>query len=122
MKKPLLLIILSLVGLFAFACGGSTPTSAPNSEQSPTQPSQKRKQTRMKRTSSNKNGKAAQNSAVENTSVDALIAQAIAVKESLRDAQTKTSALITALKQHRKHSKLVRSTLASLRQLQSVDV
>jgi len=49
------------------------------------------------------------------------IEQAEAVKTSLRETLTNTSELITFLKKHRKQTKLVRSTLASLRQLQSID-
>ena len=53
--------------------------------------------------------------------VDALIEQAEAVKTSLRETLANTSELITSLKKHRKQTRLVRSTLASLRQLQSID-
>ena len=49
------------------------------------------------------------------------IEQAQALKASLRDALSKTSELIASLKRHRKRSKLVESTLASLRELQTVD-
>jgi hypothetical protein len=48
--------------------------------------------------------------------------QATALRTTLRDAVNKTSELIRALKREQKQSKLVRSTLASLKQLQAVDV
>ena len=63
-------------------------------------------------------GKAeAKNSASE--SVD-LIEQAEAVKAALRDAHTKVSELIVALKRHQKQFKIVHSTLSSLRQLKAI--
>lgn len=50
------------------------------------------------------------------------IVQAEAVRTSIRETPlTNTSDLITALKIHRKQTKLVHSTLASLRRLQSID-
>ena len=52
---------------------------------------------------------------------EVLIEQAEAVKVSLRDSLSKTGELISALKLHRKRSKLVQSTLQSLRRLQAVD-
>ncbi len=58
------------------------------------------------------NGKAPHDNAT------ALIEQAEAVKVSLRESLTKTSQLVSALKQHRKRSKAVRTALASLRELQ----
>jgi hypothetical protein len=48
------------------------------------------------------------------------IEQAIAFRTSLRDLLNQSSALIQALKQQRKQSRIVRSTLASLHQLQGV--
>ena len=48
--------------------------------------------------------------------------QAMALRTALRDAVNETSELIRALKREHKQSKLVRSTLASLRQIQTVDV
>ena len=50
-----------------------------------------------------------------------VIEQAEAVKASLRDAASKTSQLIAALKRHRKQAKAVQSTLAALKQLQNID-
>ena len=48
--------------------------------------------------------------------------QATVLRSVLRDAVNKTSELIRALKREQKQSKLVRSTLASLKQIQAVDV
>ena len=50
-----------------------------------------------------------------------LIEQAQALKVSLRDAVSKTSELIAALRKHRKQSKIVASILASLRQFRAID-
>jgi len=50
-----------------------------------------------------------------------VIEQAEAVKASLRDAASKTSQLIAALKRNRKQAKAVQSTLAALKQLQNID-
>ena len=85
----------------------------------------------MPRSKTNRNGQANSNgngagasdgTGPENsTGVESLIEQAEAVKTSLRETLTNTSELITSLKKHRKQTKLVRSTLASLRQLQSID-
>jgi len=48
--------------------------------------------------------------------------QATALRTTLRNAVNETTDLIRALKREQKQSKLVRSTLASLRQIQTVDV
>jgi hypothetical protein len=48
------------------------------------------------------------------------LAQAIAVRDSLRETLVKTRELIRAIKREKKHSQIVASTLASLKQLQSV--
>ncbi|MHB1038187.1 MAG: hypothetical protein ACYC35_26405 [Pirellulales bacterium] len=50
-----------------------------------------------------------------------VIQEAEAVKTALREAFAKTNDLITSLKRQRKQSRLVRSTLASLRQLQGIE-
>ena len=71
------------------------------------------KSARRRRTSAN--GKAGRDD------VTALIEQAEAVKVSLRESLTKTSALISSLKQHRRQNRLVQSTLASLRQLKTIN-
>ena len=53
---------------------------------------------------------------------EALIEQAEAVRASLRENLSQTGELITALKRHRKQSKAVATTLASLRRLQGVAI
>ena len=50
------------------------------------------------------------------------IEQAEALRDSLKDALDKTRALMRVLKAQRKASRVVESTLASLRQLQTVDL
>ena len=57
----------------------------------------------------------------QSTSFGAVLREAEAVKTSLRDAHGQVGRLITALKRHRRQSKLVQSTLASLKQLQSLE-
>ena len=56
----------------------------------------------------------------DNPGVDVLIDQAEALRSSLRETVAKTAELIAGLKRHRKQSKIVRNTLASLRQLQNL--
>ena len=79
----------------------------------------------MPQTKTNRNGSARNNgtdTGLDNQAgVESLIEQAEAVKASLRETVASTSELIASLKKHRKQTKLVRSTLASLRQLQSID-
>jgi hypothetical protein len=95
----------------------------------PPTPKPNRKHPIMPQSKTNRNGQADNNGAgnsdgtgPENpTGVESLIEQAEAVKTSLRETLTNTSELIASLKKHRKQTKLVRSTLASLRQLQSID-
>ena len=48
--------------------------------------------------------------------------QATTLRTTLRNAVNETTDLIRALKREQKQSKLVRSTLASLKQIQAVDV
>ena len=50
-----------------------------------------------------------------------LIEQAEAVRTSLKESADKVGELVAALKRHRKQSRLVQSTLSSLRQLQKLD-
>ena len=57
----------------------------------------------------------------QSTSFGTVLREAEAVKTSLRDAHGQVGRLITALKRHRRQSKLVQSTLASLKQLQSLE-
>ena len=77
----------------------------------------------MSQSKTNRNDQARSNGTGndDRAGVEALIEQAEAVKTSLRETLARTTELITALKKHRKQTKLVRSTLASLRQLQSID-
>jgi hypothetical protein len=50
-----------------------------------------------------------------------VLEQAHALRGVLRDALTKTNELVLSIKRHKRKSRLVESTLASLRQLQSID-
>lgn len=58
----------------------------------------------------------------QSTSFATVLCEAEAVKASLRDAHGQVSRLIAALKRHRRQSKLMQSTLASLKQLQTLEV
>ena len=60
-------------------------------------------------------------SADPTTSFGTVLSEAEAVKASLREAHSRVSRLITALKRNRRQSKLMQSTLASLKQLQSLE-
>ena len=51
----------------------------------------------------------------------ALMTDAQSLKESARDTYNRASRLVVAIKRHRKQSKLMASTLASLKQLQTID-
>lgn len=50
-----------------------------------------------------------------------LMAEAKALQQALRDAYGRASRLVVALQRQRKHSKLLATTLTSLRQLQHLD-
>ena len=54
--------------------------------------------------------------------VAVLIQQAEALRTLLRDTLLKTNGLVKALKRHRRQSRIVSNTLASLRQLKSLGV
>lgn len=56
------------------------------------------------------------------SSFNTVLERAESVKTSLRTAHTQVNELVAALKQHRRQSKLMKSTLASLRQLQALQV
>ncbi|MCE9553069.1 MAG: hypothetical protein K8T91_06780 [Planctomycetes bacterium] len=58
---------------------------------------------------------------VEHASEVSLIEQAETVRTSLKESVDKVGDLIAALKRHRKQSRLVQSTLTSLKQLQTLD-
>ena len=61
-------------------------------------------------------------SADQSPSFSSVLHEAEAVKGSLRDAHSRVSRLITSLKRNRRQSKLMQTTLASLKQLQSLEV
>ena len=61
-------------------------------------------------------------SADQSTSFGTVLGEAEAVKTSLREAHSRVSRLIVTLKRHRQQSKLMRSTLESLKQLKALDV
>jgi hypothetical protein len=50
-----------------------------------------------------------------------VLEQADVLRSVLRDALTKTNELVSSIKRHKRQSRLVESTLSSLRQLQSID-
>ena len=52
--------------------------------------------------------------------IDALLADAQALKEVLRDGHERAGRLLAALKRHAKQAHLLRSALVSLRQLQGL--
>jgi hypothetical protein len=66
------------------------------------------------------NGSAHQNGS-EPVTIEEVIRQSEQLKQTLRQAQTQLGELVSALKRHRRRSRLVRSTLASLRQLQTIE-
>src|SRR5205807_9717614 len=53
-------------------------------------------------------------------SIGALIAEAQALRDAARDLYGRAGRLLTALQRHRRQSRLVASTLQSLRQLQQI--
>jgi len=55
------------------------------------------------------------------SSFDAWIAEAQALRDSLHDGYARAGQLCVSLKRHRKQSKIVASTLATLRQLQQIE-
>jgi hypothetical protein len=73
------------------------------------------------KTNPNGNGRTAQAAATE-AEVASPVEQAEALRDSLSDALSKTRELIRSLKRQKKQSRIVESTLASLRQLQTVDL
>jgi hypothetical protein len=95
------------------AVGDSTATSANNSPMSPPAGG------RMGHVF-NGNGSSHERPG-ESASIKDILEQAEGLKHALRDVQSQVAELVLALKRHRRHSRLVRSTLASLRQLQTID-
>jgi hypothetical protein len=77
----------------------------------------------MPRTSPKTNGHATKNGTPTETQdpIPALIDDAEAIRASLRESVTKTNAILVALRRHRRETKLMRTTLRSLKQLQNVD-
>jgi hypothetical protein len=67
------------------------------------------------------NGSAAQTNSQAIGNTASVLEQAHALRSVLRDALTKTNELVLSIKRHKRKSRLVESTLASLRQLQSID-
>ena len=61
-------------------------------------------------------------SVAETNGSTSLIEQAESLRDSLQGSLSQTRELIAALKRQKKQSRLMKSTLASLRQLQTVDV
>jgi len=97
-------------------------------EQQPPPTSPERKKTTMPSPSSNVNGHAAEHHnprvlPAENGNISAgsVIAEAQALKDTLRDAYGRVNRLVAALKRQKKQSKLVQTTLASLKQLQQIE-
>ncbi|REK28165.1 MAG: hypothetical protein DWQ41_06225 [Planctomycetota bacterium] len=88
----------------------------PSTESSPPANHQpKAKRNRMPQaTSQNQNGS-------QDAGIDTLIEQAEDLKSSLKDSLGKVNEFVTALKRQKKQARLVRSTLASLKQLQTLD-
>ena len=70
----------------------------------------------------NGNGKHNGDSAAETNGTTSLIEQAETLRDSLQESLSQSRELIAALKRQKKQSRLMKSTLASLRQLQTVDV
>lgn len=85
----------------------TTPVMTPASENVQPAPSRKRVQT---------NGQAS-----KSTTFAALIEDAQNLRTALREAYSRSNRLVTALKKQRKQSQLLKTTLASLRQLQHIE-
>jgi hypothetical protein len=62
----------------------------------------------------------AQTQPAEAAAANDILAEALAVKQALQDALARTNALIAALRRQGRQSRLLRSTLESLRELQAV--
>jgi hypothetical protein len=103
----------------------ATRIESPSTSSSQTNPQPKtRRQPVTMPTAPEKNGSAKRNgqTTAETNGTNSLIEQAESVKDSLQESLSQTRELIGALKRQKKQSRLVQSTLASLRQLQTVDV
>ncbi len=101
---------------------------SPGKEAAVTQPKRRRREKPMAKAPSNSketsgNGRSRGDTAAsteQETPANALD-QAAELQVVLRDAVAKTTALIRTLKREKKQAKLVRSTLASLKQIQTID-
>jgi len=91
---------------------------------SPTSPPQSRRSSNSMSQRNQSNGHSNSDGAAndETNSTTSLIEQAETLKNSLQESLSQTRELIAALKKQKKQSRLVQSTLASLRQLQTSDV
>ena len=67
------------------------------------------------------NGKSTSKAAAKGHGIGAAIDEAQALKTVLRDAYHRSSQLVVSLKRHRKQAKLMRSTIAALRQLAPIE-
>ena len=88
-------------------------------------PTTRRKTPPMTESNSNRNGngrKSAAPTAASEAETISPVEQAEALRDSLKDALDKTRDLIRTLKRQKKQSRIVESTLASLRQLQTADL
>jgi hypothetical protein len=104
------------------------PTESSGTEAAPKQPIRQRRKKPVAKTSSHGkpasgNGRPAGQTpaATGQTAPASAIDQAAELQAALRDAVAKTTALIRTLKREKKQAKLVRSTLASLKQIQTID-
>jgi hypothetical protein len=97
----------------------SSPTSKPPQPQPSklTRTSSLMPETQVDRTASSP----AENPRTDSRTMTSLIDDAEALRTSLRDALSKTNALVVGLKRQWQQSKLMRSTLQSLRALQSIE-
>jgi len=82
-----------------------------------------KRQPTMKNTngSQNRHAQRAETEQSPGESIDGLIDQTETLKTTLRETLSQTTALVASLKQHRKKTKRMRSTLLSLKQLQAMD-
>jgi len=98
-----------------------SPIDQPSAKSKP-QPRRNPATMHSKNNQTNGNSKHNGQSAAETNSTTPLIEQAETLRDSLQDALSQTRELVSALKRQKKQSRLMKSTLASLRQLQTVDV
>ena len=103
--------------------GAITPSTAPQPAATPN-PIQERKNFPMAHAHSN-GSTHGQDSGLETSTkantLAGLIGEAQSLRDHLRDGYMRANRLVGSLKNHRKQSRLVASTLASLRQLQHIE-